>query len=198
VSSLSVPPRADTPRAPRVLGELLGSAAAMRVLRVVGVAVAIGLCAQVVVPLPGTPVPFTLQTFAVLAGAAALGPFEGAAAVGLYLAAGAAGVPWFAGAGAGFGGPSAGYLLGMLLAAPVVGLLAARGADRHVAATVGLMALGSTLVYLVGASWLAASIHVDAATAIRLGVVPFLAGDAVKAAGAALLLPGAWRLLRRR
>lgn len=192
MSSLPVPIRA-----PRVLGDHLGATAAARLARVLGLVVVIALAAQVVVPLPGTPVPFTLQTFAVLAGAAALGPFEGAAAVGLYVALGAVGVPWFAGASAGLTGPSAGYLLGMLLAAPVVGLLAARGADRHVLATVGLMAAGSALVYLVGATWLAASIHVGAATAIRLGVVPFLAGDAVKAAAAALLLPGTWRLLRR-
>lgn len=184
-------------RSPRVLGELLGGSVVARVARITLVAAAIGLCAQVVVPLPGTPVPFTLQTFAVLAGAAALGPSEGTGAVGLYVALGAVGVPWFAGATSGLGGPAAGYLLGMLLAAPVVGLLAARGADRRVLPTVALMAVGSGLVYLVGTSWLAASLHLGAGRALHLGVVPFLPGDAVKAAAAALLLPAAWRLLGR-
>lgn len=181
----------------RVLGDLFGSSVAARLVLVVSAAALIALSAQVALPLPGTPVPFTLQTFAVLVLAAALGPYEGTAAVGLYLAAGAAGLPVFASGGSGLSGAGVGYLLGMLLAAPVVGLAARRGADRHVAATVALMVTGSLLIYLVGTIWLALALHVGAGTAVRLGVVPFIPGDAVKAAAAGLLLPGLWRLLGR-
>lgn len=196
--SVTTEPARRTSTAPRVLGDLLGRSLAARTARVVVAAAAIALGAQVVVPLPGTPVPFTLQTFAVLVLAAALGPFEGTAAVGLYLAAGAAGAPVFKSGEAGLSGPSVGYLLGMLLAAPVVGLLVLLArADRWVPATVALMVTGSLLVYLVGTVWLALALHVGARTAVSLGVVPFLPGDAVKVAVAAVLLPGLWRLLRR-
>lgn len=168
-------------------------------------AAAIGLCAQVVVRLPGTPVPFTLQTFAVLVLAAALGSFEGTAAVGVYLLGGAAGLPWFAGGSAGLSAPSAGYLLGMFMAAPVMGLapllaLPASGGEpgrRGVAVTVGLTVVSTAIIYLAGTVWLADALHLGAATAVRLGVVPFLPGDTVKAVAAGLLLPAAWRLLRR-
>ena len=78
-----------------------------------------------------------------------------------------------------------------------MGELARRGADRHVATTVGLMALGTVLIYLIGTTWLARDLHLDAATAFRLGVRPFLATDAIKIGLAALAFPAAWKLARR-
>src|SRR5690606_9926368 len=96
------------------------------------------LAAQVVIPVPGSPVPVTLQTFAVLVTAAALGSARGALAQLVYLAAGVVGMPVFADGKGGFDavfGATGGYLLGFVLAAYVVGWLSQRGADRKVAST---------------------------------------------------------------
>jgi biotin transport system substrate-specific component len=87
--------------------------------------------------------------------------------------------------------------VGFLLAAGVVGALARRGGDRTVARTAGLMVLGTFTVYLVGVPWLAAWLGVGLGKALALGVAPFVVGDVLKAVVAAVLLPAAWRLVRR-
>ncbi|SCD82922.1 biotin transport system substrate-specific component, partial [Streptomyces sp. IgraMP-1] len=92
--------------------------------------------------------------------------------------------------------PSFGYVLGMLLAATVVGALARRGADRSVLRTAGLMVLGSALIYAVGVPYLALSTGMTLTSAVAAGLVPFLIGDALKAALAMGALPLAWRLTR--
>lgn len=164
---------------------------------VLGAAALTGLAAQVVVPLPFTPVPLTLQTFAVLGTAAALGTGRALAAMLLYAALGIAGVPWFAGGGAGWGGASFGYILGFVLAGVVVGALARRGASRTPLRTAVAMAAGTAVIYAAGVPWLMAWTGMDLPAALAAGVVPFLVGDALKALGAAVLLPSAWRLVDR-
>jgi biotin transport system substrate-specific component len=144
-----------------------------------------------------SPVPFTLQTMAVLVTGAALGTMRGVLSMLLYALAGMAGVPWFASHGHGFGGPSFGYIIGFVAAAAVVGFLAGRGADRSPLGTIGLMAVGSVVVYAFGATWLAVDLNVSAAKAFDLGVSPFLVTDAIKTLIAALAFPTAWRLARR-
>lgn len=90
-----------------------------------------GLAAQISVPVHGSPVPVTGQTFGVLLVGAALGARRGAASMALYLVAGFVGVPWFAGGTAGSIHLSTlGYLVGFILAGALVGALAERGADR--------------------------------------------------------------------
>jgi len=158
------------------------------------------LAAQVSVPVPGSPVPVTGQTFAVLLTAAALGPARGLAAQVLYLAAGLAGLPVFAGAGHGPGvvfGATGGYLAGFLAAALITGYGARRGADRSPARTLVLFAVASAVIYLIGTTWLCLDTGMSASAGIAAGVTPFLPGDAVKALLAAGLLPGTWRLLGR-
>lgn len=157
-----------------------------------------GLCAQFSIHTPLSPVPFTLQTFAVLLAGAALGSLRGTLSMLLYLVAGGLGLPWFAHGSAGWGGPSFGYVVGFVVAAAVVGWLSERRADRYVLSTAAQFVLGSALVYLVGAGWLAADLHLSAGQAFTLGVRPFLVTDAIKAALAALALPGAWSLIGRR
>ena len=193
--ALAVPARPAP--APAVLADLVPAGLARSAALVVGAAAFVGLAAQVSFPLPGTPVPVTGQTFAVLLAGAALGWRRALLSMGLYVAAGAAGVPWYAGGRSGWGGPSFGYLAGFVVAASLVGLLAARGGDRTPLRTVGTMTLGTLVVYAVGVPWLAASLGIGLGSAVEIGVRPFLAGDALKVAAAAGLLPAAWRIVRR-
>lgn len=192
MTSLALPQR-------RVLADLLpGSLARDAVLVVAGAALT-GLAAQVSIHVPAiTPVPFTLQTLAVLLGGAALGSVRGLLAMLFYLAAGSAGVPWFANHSHGWAdSPSFGYILGFVVAAGLVGELARRGNDRSVLSALGLMAVGDAVLLTVGTIWLSADLHVSASKAIELGVTPFLIGDAIKLTIAALALPAAWKLVRR-
>jgi biotin transport system substrate-specific component len=157
-----------------VLADLLPASSAGRArLRdaalVVGGAVLTGLAAQISVPVPGSPVPVTGQTFAALLVGTALGARRGFAALGLYAAAGVAGLPWFAEGSSGWSMPTFGYILGMMLA--------------------------SAVVYAVGVPYLAYAAHLSAGDAVRLGLRPYLLGDALKAALAMGFLPTAWRLL---
>jgi biotin transport system substrate-specific component len=142
-------------------------------------------------------VPFTLQTLAVLLTGAALGTVRGLTSMALYLLAGGVGVPWFANHSHGFDGASFGYVIGFVVAAGIVGELARRGNDRSVLSAIGLMAVGDAVLLTIGTIWLANDLHVSAAKAIDLGVTPFLIGDAIKLAIAALALPAAWKLARR-
>lgn len=183
---------------PFVLADLVPRNAVRDAALVVAGAAFVGLAAQVSFHVPGTPVPVTGQTFAVLLGGAALGWWRALASTALYVAAGAAGLPWYAAHGSGWGGPAFGYLLGFVVAATVVGRLAGRGGDRTPLRTAGTMTLGTLLIYAAGVPWLAASLDVGLGKALALGVRPFLVGDAVKVALAAGLLPGAWRLTGRR
>jgi biotin transport system substrate-specific component len=159
------------------------------------------VAAQLSFPVPGSPVPVTGQTFAVLLTAAALGPARGLAAQVLYLAMGAVGLPVFAGAGHGPGvifGASGGYLIGFLAAAAITGYGARRGADRSPVRTLLLFALASVVIYAIGTTWLCLDTGMSAGAGISAGVTPFLPGDTAKALLAAGLLPGAWWLAGHR
>jgi len=189
---------AATLRRPGVLADLVPGGIVRDVALVVGAAALTGLSAQIAIPLPFTPVPITLQTFAVLLTAAALGPMRAATAMLLYLAVGVAGVPWFAQQNAGWAFPTFGYVIGFVVAATLVGALARRGADRSVVGTIGLMVGGNLVIYAIGVSYLAAAIGVGLPEAIGLGMTPFLIGDGLKILLAAGLLPAAWRLAGER
>jgi biotin transport system substrate-specific component len=150
---------------------------------------------------PDNPVPFTMQPLAVLLIGAAYGPRLGAATLLLYLAEGAVGLPFFADGKGGWEvlrGATAGYLVGFVLAAGLVGWLAERGWDRSIPSTVVAMAAGMVLIYLPGSLWLATFPSINGlGAAFAKGVLPFLLWDAIKIAAAALILPGAWALLGR-
>jgi biotin transport system substrate-specific component len=160
---------------------------------------------QISVPLPFTPVPFTLQPMIVLLGGAVLGPRLGMASQIVYLAAGLAGLPVFAfspalpqGA-ARLLGPTGGYLMAYPFAAFVAGLLATRGFDRRYLTSVLAMAAGLAVIFAGGVTWLtlfapgAEGRSLDAALAV--GFYPFVIADAVKLCLAATVMPVAWRLL---
>ncbi|WP_030614846.1 biotin transporter BioY [Streptomyces sclerotialus] len=186
-----------------VLADLLPAVTAPRArvrdaALVLGGAALTGVAAQIAVPVPGSPVPVTGQTFAALLVGASLGAGRGFLSIALYAVAGVLGVPWFAGAQSGAGGASFGYVLGMLLAVAAVGALARRGGDRGVLRTAGTMLAGEALIYAVGVPFLALSTGMSLGEAVAAGLVPFLIGDALKAVLAMGALPAAWKLAGRR
>jgi biotin transport system substrate-specific component len=183
---------------PAVLADVIPGARVRDALLVLAGTALVALSALVSVPLPFTPVPLTLQTFAVLLVGASLGWQRAVPSLLLYAAVGMAGVPWFAQGASGVWFSSFGYILGFIVAAGVVGRLAAARGDRTVPRTLATMALGSLIIYAFGVPVLMAFAGFDLATAITLGVVPFLVGDAIKVVLAAGLLPAAWKLVGRR
>ncbi|MGW4424164.1 biotin transporter BioY [Streptosporangium sp. NPDC004631] len=182
---------------PAVLSDLIPASRVRDVALVVGGAALTGLAAQLSFPVPGSPVPVTGQTFAVVLVGAALGMNRAALSMALYMLAGVAGVPWFADGASGFAGASFGYVLGFIAAAALVGRLAERGGDRTVPRTVGTMVLGNLVIYAFGLPVLIAVTGMDLSRAFAVGAGNFLLGDALKIAIAAGLLPAAWKLLRR-
>lgn len=193
-SSSAAPTRTLAP----VLADVVPGARVRDAALVLGGVATIAVVGQIAVPLPFTPVPLSLGTFAVLLVGAALGPARAAASVGLFLAAGMLGAPLFAEQGSGWAFASFGYAVGYLPAAILVGWLARKRADRGVLSTIGLVLVGSAVIYAFGLPWLMGYLGVGLAQGLALGVVPFLIGDAVKAAAAALVLPATWRLIGER
>ena len=159
--------------------------------------------AQVEIKLPFTPVPVTGQTLGVLLVGASLGAGLGAFSMGLYLAQGALGAPFFSGGDAGLdflalSSVTGGYLWGFILSAALVGRLAERGWDRSTRSSIGAMFLGEVVLYLVAIPWLMRALDVPLAVALEQGLAPFVIGDTIKLLLAAALIPGAWRLARKR
>ncbi len=183
-----------------------GTGAGIRVASAVLVAALTAAAAQVSIPLPFTPVPFTLQPMIVLLGGAALGSRLGLSAQVLYLLAGIAGLPVFAASpllppGAlRLLGPTGGYLISYPLAAFAAGWLAERGFDRRYLTSVIAMACGLAIVFACGVTWLAffarpAAVGLDAA--LRTGFYPFIPADIFKIFLAAAVMPALWRLTGR-
>ena len=155
----------------------------------------VAAAAQINVPM--LPVPMTLQTLAVLAIGAAYGSRLGAATLALYAAEGAIGLPVFAEFKSGVLLASFGYVLGFIAAAYVVGYLAERGWDKSILKMFAAMLAGAVVLYMPGLIWLSAWVG-GFGNAIHFGLTPFIAGDVVKAAVAALGFPAVWALLGRK
>jgi biotin transport system substrate-specific component len=168
---------------------------------VIAGAVLIFLTAKVSVPIPGTPVPFTLQNFGVLVVGGALGFRRGGAAALLYVALGVVGLPFFAEGKGGMTvilGSTGGYLVGFIVAGALVGRLAELGWDRRIGGALGATTLGTLAIYAVGVPWLAVATGNSLAWAIQFGLLPFLALDIVKLVAAAVVFPAAWWVVGRR
>lgn len=151
-----------------------------RVVAVAGAAVLTAVAAKVAVPLPGIPVPFTLQPVAVLLAGALLGASGGFKSQSIYLAAGMVGLPVFA-AGGGWAyllGPTGGYLLAFPVAAWIVGAFADR--SRSALSIAFGAVVGLAVIHLGGIAWLAAMSGREAAAAV--GLAPFFVGDLLKVA----------------
>ncbi len=175
---------------------------AKRVLLVTLGIAALALTAKIQVPVWPSPVPITMQTFAVLAIGAAYGPRLGVVTLLGYLAIGALGWDVFAGSSAEangiayMAGSTGGYLVGYLLAVVALGAMARRGWDRSIAGTAAAFAIGTVLIYIPGVLWLGMLYGFDQPI-LAWGLTPFLIGDVLKAGLAALLLPGLWKLVGR-
>lgn len=160
----------------------------------------VAVAAQVVIPLPFTPVPITGQTFAVLLVGASLGAVRGFSSLLLYWLVGLAGAPVYSEQTSGwetFMGPTGGYIIGFIVAAAVTGWLAQRRWDRHFRSATAAMLTGSVIIYACGLPWLAADLGTDLDKTLELGLYPFVIGDLLKLYLAAILLPGAWMLIQR-
>ena len=200
--------RADA--SPTLLGTLIAGTSLDRAIQVAAVLFMTALtaaAAQVSIPLPFTPVPFTLTPMIVLLGGAALGSRLGMASQVLYLALGIAGVPVFAPSAVlpqgvfRLLGPTGGYLMSYPFAAFLTGALAERGFDRRYLTSVVAMAAGLAVIFAGGVCWLAwfarpAAQGLD--VALRTGLYPFVPADLVKICVAAAVMPAVWRLVGNR
>jgi biotin transport system substrate-specific component len=190
---------ASTIAAPATLADLLPGSRVRAAAFVLAGVLLTAVAAQVSFHVPWTPVPITGQTFAVLLVGASLGSVRGAASQALYVAVGAAGLPVYADGGGGWAaatGSTAGYLVGFVVAAFVVGALAERRHDRALVTSLPAMLAGSAVIYLLGVAWLAHHLGVAGTEAVELGLTPFVIGDALKLTAAGVLLPVAWRIAR--
>ena len=182
------------------LGERMGSRLRNVALIAVG-ALLIFVTSRIVIPLPGTPIPITGQTFGVLLVGGALGFRRGALSIALYILIGLIGLPFFAEGKGGLAvilGARGGYLVGFLAAGALVGRLAEMGWDRRILGALGAMAIGNVLIYVIGVPWLMVVARLDPATAIAQGLTPFILGDALKLILAAAAFPVAWWVVGRR
>jgi biotin transport system substrate-specific component len=166
-----------------------------------GIACLAGLLAQVRFVLPWSPVPVTGQTFAVLLAGVLLGRWWGGISMALYVGLGAAGVPWFQGLNSGLGylaGPTGGYIVGFILAALFLGYFTDKYVrSRSFLSMLGLMLFANfILIYVPGLLQLGLWLNLvqgepaSFSALLGMGLVPFIAGDVVKAAAAALIARG--------
>ena len=171
-----------------------------RAVLVIAGVFALATAAKIAVPVWPSPVPITLGTFAVLTIGAAYGPRLGLATILAYMALGALGWDVFAGSSAEVNGLSymagstGGYLLGYVLATLALGFAARHGLDRSVGGMALAMLVGTALIYIPGVLWLGV-LYGWNEPILAWGLTPFLIGDALKLALAALVVPALWKLV---
>lgn len=168
-----------------------------KLILAIAIACLTGLLAQVRIILPWSPVPITGQTFAALLAGVLLGRWWGGAAMAVYGGLGFAGVPWFTGWTSGFGA-TGGYIIGFVLAALFLGHFT----DKYIKARkffpmLGLMLFASlVLIYVPGLAWLGLWLNfvkgspASLTAVLTMGAVPFIIGDILKVAAAALVAKG--------
>lgn len=197
----------STTLASPVLADRLSSARglAFDAALVGGAAAAVGLLAQVSIPI--WPVPITGQTLGVMLAGAVLGSRRGASAMLVYAALGLAGVPWFSNLGGGPAYalmPSFGFILGFIPTAWLIGRLAERRWDRRPLASLGAFGLASAIPFLVGVPWMWLTVLLvkgavlSAGETLAAGLLPFIPGGVLKWVLASMILTGIWRLIDAR
>jgi biotin transport system substrate-specific component len=180
------------------------SSALTQALFVVGGIGFIALLAQISIPVPGSPVPVTGQTLAVLLIGTTYGARLGFITFASYLLAGIAGAPIFAHSAtsanhgiARLTGATGGYLVGMLVASLLLGYLADRKADQKFTTSFPALLLGDVVIFAFGLTWLHASLDMTWAQTFKAGFTPFILGEALKIAITATSLPLVWRRISR-
>lgn len=196
IASMTTPsPTPSIALAPTVLR----NRTAALVVAMFGFAALTAVLAQFRIMLPGTPVPLTGQTFAVLLSGAALGARWGAGSQVLYIAAGMVGMPVFASGNGGWEyatGATLGYLVGFVVAAAAVGYMADRRQDRQVPSALAAFLVGSLIIYVFGVGWLVVGVGMGVGDAVLAGFwQPFLVGDVLKVGLAGTLVPTIWRMI---
>ena len=214
---------------PRIGSESRANRLALDAAIIVGFALFVAVCAQIAIRIPTTTVPITGQTFGVLLTGGGLGSRRGGLSMLVYMLMGLISLPVFAPKSSFLGEKtlhfilpwsgteglvwdmaSGGYIVGFVLAAYVVGLLAERGWDRRTTVPLAMIA-GNVCVYLVGLPWLAAHIETNQGlydyyqgiypgadlleVTLKGGLFPFIGGDSLKLMAATLVLPGAWAVV---
>jgi len=180
------------------------SSALTQVLFVAAGVAFISLLAQIAIPVPGSPVPVTGQTLAVLLIGTTYGARLGVLTFATYLLAGIAGAPIFApsATSANHGidrliGATGGYLVGMLAASLVLGYLADRKADQKFRTSFPALLLGDAIIFTFGLIWLQHTLDLSWSKTIAAGFTPFILGEALKIAITATSLPLVWRRISR-
>jgi len=177
-----------------------GLDSALQVAVVVGASLFVGLCARLTLPLPFTPVPLTLQNFAVLLVGLTLGSRRGFAALALYLVEGVAGMPVFNPAGLGgvaqLFGPTGGYLLAYPFVAALAGWIMERGRKNFTRAAVAAF-LAEVVLFSSGISWLFTFTR-SFALAVRFGLYWFVFAEVIKIMAAAAIAAGWHRTYKAR
>ena len=153
------------------------------------------------IQVPFWPVPMTMATFAVFMIGAAYGSRLAAATVLAYIAEGVLGLPVFSGPVGGPGymvGPTAGYIWGYVVAAYIVGLAADRGFGRSIVPLASAMIVADIVLFAMGIAWLGASITGFNLPLLEKGLFPFVLGDLLKIALAAVAIPVVWTIVPKR
>ncbi|CAB4334540.1 unannotated protein [freshwater metagenome] len=160
----------------------------------------IAALAQIALPIPGSPVPVTGQTLAVLLIGSSYGASLGVMTFLTYILVGIAGAPVFANAGHGLArltGATGGYLVGMLVASFVIGALAGRRWDQRIITSIPAMLLGNVIIFSFGLFWLHAFTDKSWTWTISAGFTPFIVGEVIKIAIAGTSLPLVWRFVQK-
>jgi len=161
----------------------------------------LAVMAQISFPIPGSPVPFTGQTLGVLLLGTAYGATLGFSTVAFYLLMGILGAPIFASGSHGIekiGGPTGGYLVGMLISSLVLGALAGRKWDQKIRTVIPTMLIGNVIIFSAGLFWLHQNTGNDWAWTLKNGFTPFIFGEILKIAIASTTLPVLWRFVSKR
>jgi biotin transport system substrate-specific component len=184
---------------PAVLADALPGAWARDIALVIAAALFTALLAQISIRVPGSPVPVTGQTLAVVIAGASLGAYRGGAALSLYALLGLY-LPFYADGESGVDvitGATGGYIVGFIVAAFLIGKLAEAGADRKLHLAFLAFCLGQLAVFGIGVPWLKVVADMSWGDAIHNGFALFIVGGLIKAALAGALTPLAWRAVKR-